>query len=205
MYNGVKAMIKREFELAPPPKVEEEKDIQVGSHLKTHKDLTGFPIFPEGTKSLLKKHLSKDLFKKFKDAKDKFGFSFTKAIFSGCQNTDSGIGVYAGSHDSYVTFKEFFDKIIESYHGHKPEANHVSEMDYTKLVTPPLPADEAALIRSTRIRVGRNLADYPLGPGLSKEQRKEVETKVVQALSSFEGELAGKYYALSSLKEEERK
>ena len=78
-------------------------------------------------------------------------------------------------------------------------------MDFTKLICPPLPADEAAMIKSTRIRVGRNLAEYPLGPGLSKEQRKEIETKVVTALKSFEGELAGKYYALSSLTEVERK
>jgi arginine kinase len=61
------------------------------------------------------------------------------------------------------------------------------------------------MIKSTRIRVGRNLADYPLGPGLTQEQRKEIETKVVQALTTFEGDLAGKYYALTSLKEEERK
>lgn len=62
-------------------------------------------------------------------------------------------------------------------------------MDYTKLVCPPLPEDEAKLIRSTRIRVGRNLADYPLGPGISQQQRKEVEEMVVKALSTFEGEL----------------
>ena len=61
------------------------------------------------------------------------------------------------------------------------------------------------MIKSTRIRVARNLAEYPLGPGLSKTQRKEVEEKVVQALSSFEGELAGKYYALTTLSEAERK
>ena len=30
-------------------------------------------------------------------------------ILSGCQNVDSGIGVYAGSHDSYTTFEELFD------------------------------------------------------------------------------------------------
>jgi protein-arginine kinase len=61
------------------------------------------------------------------------------------------------------------------------------------------------MIKSTRIRVGRNLANYPLGPGLNKEQRVEIEQKVVEALSSFEGELAGKYYSLSSLSDEERK
>lgn len=78
-------------------------------------------------------------------------------------------------------------------------------MDYSKLVCPPLKNSEARMIKSTRIRVGRNLADYPLGPGVTKEQRKEIESKVVQALSSFEGELAGKFYSLSSLSEEERK
>jgi len=52
-------------------------------------------------------------------------------------------------------------------------------MDFTKLNTPPFSAEEAKLIKSTRIRVGRNLKDYPLGPGLTKDQRKEIETKVV--------------------------
>jgi hypothetical protein len=209
MYNGVKAMIHRELELAPKPSqavVEEVvKDVHAGPGLKTHKDLSGFPIFPEGTKSLLKKNLSKEIYMKYRNEKDKFGFSFTKAIFSGCQNTDSSIGVYAGSHDSYIKFAEFFDKIILDYHGHKKEDKHVSDMDYKKLVTPPLPEEDAKMIKSTRIRVGRNLAEYPLGPGLTKEQRKEIETKVVQALTTFEGDLAGKYYALSSLTEAERK
>jgi hypothetical protein len=41
-------------------------------------------------------------------------------------------------------------------------------MDYTKLNAPPLEAEDAAMIKSTRVRVGRNLAEYPLGPGLSK-------------------------------------
>jgi arginine kinase len=78
-------------------------------------------------------------------------------------------------------------------------------MDYKKLDTPPFKEEEAKLIKSTRIRVGRNLEGFPLGPGLTKEQRKEIETKVVQALTTFEGELAGKYYALTSLSDEERK
>jgi len=44
-------------------------------------------------------------------------------------------------------------------------------MDYTQLNCPPFTSDEAAMILSTRIRVGRNLADVPLGPGITKEQR----------------------------------
>ena len=78
-------------------------------------------------------------------------------------------------------------------------------MDYKKLNTPPFTPEEDKLIKSTRIRVGRNLAGYPLGPCLSKEQRKEIETKVVEALNSFTGELHGKYYSLASLSEADRK
>ena len=90
-------------------------------------------------------------------------------ILSGAQNVDSGIGVYAGSHDSYTTFDGLFDKIIEDYHKHGKDAKHISDMDYTKLECPPFEEADAKRIVSTRIRVGRNLKDFPLGPGISKE------------------------------------
>ena len=61
------------------------------------------------------------------------------------------------------------DPIIEQYHGHKKGDQHISNMDFTQLKCPPFPAEDAAMIKSTRIRVGRNLAEFPLGPGISKE------------------------------------
>jgi arginine kinase len=78
-------------------------------------------------------------------------------------------------------------------------------MDYKKLQCPPLPAEDAKMIVSTRIRVGRNLAEFPLGPGISKEQRDQVESTVSSVLKTFTGELAGNYYALNKLTEAERK
>merc|ERR1712072_1580000 len=39
-------------------------------------------------------------------------------------------------------------------------------------------------------------ADYPLGPGVSKEQRLEIMNKVVQACETFEGDLKGTFYPL---------
>jgi len=42
-------------------------------------------------------------------------------------------------------------------------------MDHTQLNCPPFEEEDAAMIKSTRIRVGRNLAAYPLGPGLTRE------------------------------------
>jgi len=43
-------------------------------------------------------------------------------ILSGSQNVDSGIGIYAGCHQSYYQFSDIFDRIIEDYHQHAPGA-----------------------------------------------------------------------------------
>jgi arginine kinase len=176
----------------------------MGSHLRTPEDITGFPYFPSGTKSLLQKCLTRDVWEKCKDRKDKYGFTFKQAIFSGAKWTNSGVGVYAGSHESYYDFAPFMDKIIESYHGHKPSDKHISSMDHTKLRCPDFPADEDKMINSTRIRVARNLAEYPLGTSITAEQRRQVEAKVTKALSTFDGELKGKYYSLASMTDAER-
>ena len=88
MYDGVKAMIDRENELAgsgeEEKKGDDEADIQAGSHLKSTDDLTGYPVFPDGTTSLLSKNLSRDVWNQLKDRKDAFGVSFKQAILSGC-------------------------------------------------------------------------------------------------------------------------
>jgi len=83
--------------------------------------------------------LTPEIFNKYKDAKDKSGVPFKLMVLSGAQNVDSGIGLYAGSHDSYTTFAELFDKVIEDYHKHKKTDKHVSDMDHTKLKCPPFP------------------------------------------------------------------
>ena len=91
------------------------------------------------------------------------------------------------------------DRIIEQYHSHGKADKHVSDMDHTKLQCPPFSPEDASMIKSTRIRVGRNLAEFPLGPGITNEQRNEIEQKVVEACNKFDGELAGKYYSLKTM------
>ncbi len=196
MYNGVKAMITREKELM------DSKGVTCGSHLSGSESLTAFPIFPEGTKSSVARFNTLEVWNELHGKKDAHGVPYEVCIFSGCKNVDSGIGVYAGSHDSYKTFALIMDKVIEDYHGHKPGDTHVSDMDASKLDCPPLPDDEAAMIVSTRIRVGRNLDGYPLGPGVSKEQRLEIMQKVVDACNTFTGDLKGKFYPLEGMSKE---
>jgi hypothetical protein len=87
MYNGIKAMIEAEKKLAAAaggakPAAEGAKpaaasaSIKAGPHLKKPEDITGFPEFPAGTKSLLCKYLTKDVYEKYKGKKDKAGVSF---------------------------------------------------------------------------------------------------------------------------------
>jgi arginine kinase len=179
--------------------------MMMGSHLKCPEEIKTFPFFPSGTKSLLSQVLTRDVWDACKDKKDKYGFTFQQCIFSGCKWTNSGIGVYAGCHEGLYTFAPLFDKVIEQYHKHSPTDKHISNMDYTQLQCPDFPADEDKMINSTRIRVARNLADYPLGTAVTAQQRREIEEKVVSALSSFTGELKGKYYSLATMSESDKK
>merc|ERR1712070_717401 len=132
------------------------------------------------------------------------GVSFKTCCFSGVANLDSGIGLYAGSHDSYSKFSKLFDKVVEEYHGHGPKAKHISCMDANGLKNADFSEADAAMVASTRIRVGRNLAGYPLGPGVTKEQRLEIMSKVVEACNKFDGDLAGTFYPLEGMSEDVR-
>merc|ERR1712242_441353 len=56
----------------------------MGSHLSDPSQITKFPFFPSGTKSLLSKVLTRDVWDACKDRKDKYGYTFQQCIFSGC-------------------------------------------------------------------------------------------------------------------------
>ena len=120
-------------------------------------------------------------------------------MFSGVANLDSGIGIYAGSHDAYTKFGKIFDKIVLDYHGHKKSAKHKSDMNADQLTNAKFNKMESEMVNSTRIRVGRNLAGYPLGPGVSKKQRLEIMSKVVTACNEFKGDLKGTFYPLEGM------
>ena len=72
-------------------------------------------------------------------------------------------------------------------------------MNASELQCPPFSEEEAAMIKSTRIRVGRNLKDVALGPGITNEQRVEIMTKVTAACNEFEGDLKGTFYPLDGM------
>jgi creatine kinase/arginine kinase len=156
------------------------------------------------SKSLLAKYLTKEVFEELKNKKTSSGFTLDGVINSGVQNPDSGIGAYAGDEESYEVFASLFDPIIKEYHSFSKTDKHKSNLNPDDLKAPN-PDSENKYILSTRIRVGRNAANIPLGPAISKEQRKEIEKTVSETLASFTGDLAGSYYPLDNMKEADRK
>ena len=56
----------------------------------------GYPGFTAKNKSLLKKHLSVNVYEALKDRVTPNGFTLERAIQSGVDNQDSGVGLYAG-------------------------------------------------------------------------------------------------------------
>jgi len=150
---------------------------------------------------MLCKYLTPEIFEALKDKKTANGFTLEKAIHSGVVNPDSSIGVYAGDKESYTLFAPLFDPIIEAYHGFGKEDRHQSNLNPDDLDAPN-PDPEGKYIVSTRIRVGRNVDDMPLGPAISREQRNQVESLVVEGLQTLKGELEGNYYPLLGMSKE---
>lgn len=105
-------------------------------------------------------------------------------IRSGVKNLDSGVGVYAGSADSYEVFAPLFDKIIQEYHGHSPLDRHKTDWNINAIPTEPLDPNNEFIV-STRIRIARNAAEYPLGSCISKGDRLALEQKAIAAFSTF--------------------
>ncbi len=159
-----------------------------------------YPDSLKGSKSLLAKYLTPEMFEELKDKKTSNGFTLSDAINSGVQNPDSGIGVYAGDEESYEVFAPLFDKIIEDYHGFTKNDKHISNLNPNDLDALN-PDSNGEYILSTRIRVGRNVADIPLGTAILKDQRQKIEKDVSKVLISFSGSLAGKYYPLNNMSE----
>jgi hypothetical protein len=154
--------------------------------VRNAEDLEDFDsFFPPGTKSELSKCLTKEIWEEYKDMSCEEKVTFKTCIYSGIANLDSGIGLYAGSHNAYTTFDKLFDKVIMNYHGHSPDAKHVSDMKSEGITGAEFSEADSAMVNSTRIRVGRNLAGYPLGPGVTKSQRLDIMNKVVHACESF--------------------
>jgi creatine kinase len=149
--------------------------------------------------SLVAKHVTKEKWDALKNIKTKTsGFTLAKAIACAVTFNNQHCGIYAGDWDSYKDFAPVFDPLIQEYHGISASSKHTSDMDFTKITGNIV---DGAPVKSTRIRVGRSIDGFGLSPGITKEQRVGVENLMKNAIQTFSGDLAGKYYPLTGMDE----
>jgi len=160
-----------------------------------------YPTFTAKHRSLMAKHLTRELYDQLHTKKSNKGFTLDLAIQTGIDNAHLGVGVVAGDEDCYTVFKDLLDPVIEGWHGFKPDDKHHTDMDVSKLVN----ADkiDGSYVQSTRVRSGRNIRGLSLPPGTTRAERLEVEHLISTALSALTEELAGKYFPLSNMTKEE--
>uniref|UniRef100_A0A0B7A0C0 Arginine kinase n=1 Tax=Arion vulgaris TaxID=1028688 RepID=A0A0B7A0C0_9EUPU len=157
------------------------------------------------SKSLLKKHLTDNIYNRLKSLKTKFGGTLADCIRSGCENPESGVGVYASDPDAYTTFSPLLDAVIKDYHkvsqlNHpEPDFGNVDNLDFGDL------DPSGNVIVSTRVRVGRSHDCYSFPPTLTLEDRVEMEKKSVEALKKLGGELKGTYHPLTGMNKDTQK
>merc|ERR1711994_164378 len=155
--------------------------------------------FPEikSKHSLVATHVTEAKWAKLGDHVTKTsGFTLAKAIACAVEFDNQHCGIYAGDEDSYIDFADVFDPLICEYHGLPADFKHTSEMDAAKItanVNPEVP------VHSCRIRVGRSIQGFGLSPGITKQQRVDVEALMKNAFAKLEGDLAGNYYPLTGM------
>merc|ERR1712142_551796 len=163
--------------------------------------MSDFPTI-KSTHSLVAKYVTKPLWDKLSSVKTATsGFTLGQAIACAVEFDNQHCGIYAGDWDSYKDFAEVFDPLIQEYHGISADAVHTSDMDVSKIKGN---IDPTAPVKSTRIRVGRNIDGFGLSPGITKDQRLNVENLMKKAFANLEGDLAGTYYPLTGMAENVR-
>jgi len=151
-----------------------------------------FPCFSADATSLASRYLTKEIYDKLIHLQTRYGFTLSDALQSGIENPDSSIGIYAGDSESYDLFDAIFRPVIAKYHNIDGTLPCPMKSDFTS-ITLPDPDPEHQYIISTRIRVARNLANFPFTPILSLTDRKQVENVIIDSLDDIESPFKGHY------------
>ncbi|KAG4080088.1 hypothetical protein HA402_014528 [Bradysia odoriphaga] len=153
-------------------------------------------------KSLLKAHLTTDLYEKLKDKKTATGKTLHDCINSGLMHHKSSVGIYAADHDAYDIFCEIFDPIIADYHKFPVDQSHPPGDGWAgddSLFVDLDPSPDHQYIKSTRIRCARSMENFPLNPGMSEKDYSDLMTQVTDVLATLSDDLSGKFYPLEGM------
>ncbi|XP_078516367.1 creatine kinase B-type [Lissotriton helveticus] len=153
------------------------------------------------------KVLTLEMYNKLRDKETPSGFTIDDVIQTGVDNPGHPfimtVGCVLGDEESCEVFKDLLDPVIRDRHGgYKPTDKHKTDLKFENLKG----GDDMDpnYVLSSRVRTGRSIRGFCLPPHCSRGERRAVEKLSIEALASLEGDLAGKYYALKNMTDEEQ-
>lgn len=101
---------------------------------------------------------------------------------SGFKHHCSSVGIYAADTSSYDVFNSLFEPIILDYHRQTAKNGEPlqKDTDWGSIRSIENMDPNRKYILSTRIRIARNLEQYPLFPKLKENDYTEIESHVTQ-------------------------
>ncbi|CAH1775389.1 unnamed protein product [Owenia fusiformis] len=164
--------------------------------------------FPELSQhnNTMAKCLTPAIYAKLRDKATPNGWTLDQCIQTGVDNPVhpfiKTVGIVAGDEESYDTFADLFDPIIEDRHGgYTKDQIHPTDLDASKIRGGNF--DEKYVL-SSRVRTGRCIRGLSLPPAISRAERREVERVCIDALGSLDGQFKGQYHSLSNMTDEEQ-
>jgi len=140
------------------------------------------------------------IYHELKDCRTDKEVSLAKCIKTGVDNAGhpmiKTVGAVAGDAESYEKFRKLFDPVIKATHrgSHYFEDGHATDMDTVKVSALPIDPNGRYVI-SVRVRTQRNLRSLRMLPACSRDERREVERILVQALKELPA-VSGEYFPL---------
>lgn len=160
-------------------------------HQKSKQSYVPIADYPDLRKynNLMSKHLTPRLYAKLQNRRTASGFTLDKAIQTGVDNPGHPyiltVGAVAGDEESYETFAELFDPIIEERHnGFKRKDLHKTDLESSKIRGGKF---DARYVLSSRVRTGRSIKSFSLPPHCSRAERRKIEKVVTRALAGLKG------------------
>jgi hypothetical protein len=149
--------------------------------------------------SLLRKHLTAAVWQALKEVKTGLGVTLQDCIASGLVHHDSAIGVYAGDQEAVEHFGLLFAPLIQDWHGCAQVFGPAGADPEEEGRILPNPDPHGHFIRSTRIRLARNLHGYRLMPTIRHHELLEVQSRIQAALDGLAPDLMGSYQPLGAV------
>ncbi|KAF4651039.1 Creatine kinase S-type, mitochondrial [Perkinsus chesapeaki] len=131
------------------------------------------------------------LYKYFREKITSNGVTLAKCIKPGIDNPGSEEGIIAGDEESYETFKELFDIVIDRLHrGYPAHARHNNDLDPYKITRTRIDTS-GKYVLSCSVSAVRSIRGFNLPPSISFLDRRSVEKLATEAVGDLKGDLEG--------------